>query len=143
MRLAVVGSRAWPSELSFWIRLAIGAAARKHPLLTIVTGDAQGVDSFARQAAESLRLPCLVFAASRHTCQIIGPHTSVQRVADWDFHGTKAGPIRNGYIVRTADEMAAFRVPFHCRGTDNSISQMQALGKFVQIFEPSSVPPGP
>lgn len=74
----------------------------------IIHGDAPGADSLAGQYARACGLP------------------EVKVPANWTFYGNRAGPIRNGWMLRLApDEVIAFPGG---TGTQNMVDQAWAAG---------------
>ncbi|MGY4304577.1 cytochrome c peroxidase [Bradyrhizobium sp. USDA 4369] len=110
MVIGIVGSRHFPNRalvVSFVSSLPCGTC--------VVSGGAQGVDTWAIEAARSLGLPTLIIQA------------------DWERHGRKAGPLRNAELVRKVDEIAAFW-DGRSRGTLNTVMLALQAGLPVQIF---------
>jgi len=120
-RVAVVGWRGWPEELRWRVAHAVHALAAADARTEVVTGDARGVDSYARDAALEAGLVLVV-------C-----------VAPWDAIGFPAGPRRNGTIAQVADRALVFdggeaaARAGHGRGTADVIRQFRALGKPVEV----------
>jgi len=113
MRLAVIGSRKYPDPDR------VRALVRGVPAGTlIVSGGAEGPDSWAVDAARERGLAYLVFPAK------------------WAELGRSAGLIRNQDIVDQADRLVAFW-DLKSRGTKDTINKALADGKVVTI-----VPPG-
>jgi hypothetical protein len=82
----------------------------------ILVGGADGVDICAEEWAVSRRIPVRSF------------------FPDWDTHGKKAGPIRNGQMVREADGLIAFWDGVS-RGTANVISQAKNKGIPILVYK--------
>jgi len=96
-RIALVGSCSFPSpELVREYVRALPAG------VTVVSGGAKGVDTWAEEAAKACDLETLIFHA------------------DWEMLGRSAGPIRNEQIINHADRVVAFWNGVS-RGTLNSI----------------------
>lgn len=98
MKIAVVGSRDYPDleEVRQFVR------SKLKPGDTLVSGGARGVDSTAEDEAKKMGIECLIFPA------------------DWKTHGRIAGYMRNGTIVKNADEVHAF-LHNNSRGTINTL----------------------
>jgi hypothetical protein len=110
-RIGIVGSRHFPSRevvQSFLRSLAQDTV--------IVSGGAEGVDSWSVEIGRLLGMKTRVFEA------------------DWRRHGRKAGPIRNGEIVRNIDELVAFW-DGESRGTLNTIALATEAGLPMRIFD--------
>jgi hypothetical protein len=82
----------------------------------IVSGGADGVDSWAIEIASSLGLETIVFQP------------------DWERLGRKAGPIRNAKIVAHVDELAAFW-DGRSRGTLNTVVLATNASVPVKVFD--------
>lgn len=80
----------------------------------VVSGGAKGVDTLA------------VLYAQKHD-----KHLALF-MADWDRHGRKAGPIRNGQMAEYADALIAIW-DGKSKGTKNMIDQATAKGMPVYI----------
>lgn len=83
--------------------------------ITIVTGDADGVDSLARR-----------FSRDYLNKTIVGEQ------ADWKTYGKAAGPIRNTAIIEQCEYLIAFPSK-NGRGTQDSINKFQR--KFKDEYE--------
>lgn len=86
----------------------------------IVSGGAKGVDTLGELWAAENDVPVALFPA------------------DWDYHGKKAGPIRNRQMAEYADALIAFW-DGESRGTGNMIKQAKSMGLSVTIFPLSGV----
>lgn len=112
MKIAFVGSRDFPNE-HLITEVMFGL-----PVDTVVvSGGAPGVDTWAKEAAETFGLRTKIFPA------------------DWEKHGKAAGPIRNAEIVAFSDRVVAFW-DGKSRGTLDTIKKARAAGKPVVIFRP-------
>ena len=106
MRIVVTGDR-------FWICHVLAATILKRlidrygPELTIVHGDATGVDDSFGTAAKGLGL------------------TVEAHPAAWDEHGDAAGPIRNSVMVRAGADLciALHRFTANSRGTKDCVGK--------------------
>ncbi len=115
-KVAIVGSR--PSDnpsANAKVREAVHAYVASLPADTvIVSGGANGVDSWAEEAAIKRGLNTLIFKP------------------DWKAFGKSAGFIRNRHIVNAAEQVVAFWDGYS-KGTKHSIDLAQAQGKLVLI----------
>ena len=112
-RILVCGPRKWPRELSFWVFMVVGGLKKKYgDDIVIIEGEAPGVDTFAREAAEALGLE-------------VDPYP-----ANWKF-GKSAGPIRNTQML---DEGKPDRVTAigYGSGTNNMVNQSRERGVFIE-----------
>lgn len=89
--------------------------------ITIISGGAEGPDSWAAEWADSGKYNLKVF------------------YADWKTHGKAAGPIRNTQIVEAADRLIAFW-DGKSRGTLDSITKAQNKGIVVEVHLQSPMP---
>lgn len=101
MRVGIVGCRNYFNYDEFFDTLMSSMIDIYAHDLTIVTGDAKGVDALAAQLAKEVRCPIVV-------CD-----------ADWN-QGLKAGPIRNEKIVKQIDILVALW-DGQSKGTKSSI----------------------
>ena len=116
VHIAVVGSRSYPRpEIVHEFVASLPAEC------VVVSGGAEGVDSFAEEAAKTAGLETLIFPA------------------DWDGLGRKAGPIRNAEIVAVADRLVAFW-DGHSRGTANTILQATGRKLTIELYGPAGEP---
>jgi YspA, cpYpsA-related SLOG family len=110
MKIAIVGSRAYPNEAQ------VRAYVRSLPADTvIVSGGARGVDRWAEDEARRCGMAVRIFPA------------------DWKQYGTQAGFIRNRDIIAAADKVVAFHYRAS-RGTAHSILLARAAGKPVEVW---------
>jgi hypothetical protein len=109
-RVGIVGSRDFPSP-----HLIAAYVASLPASAVVISGGAQGVDTWAEAAARERGLAIEVFHA------------------DWKRLGRKAGPIRNGQIVKASDRIVAFW-NVESRGTLNTIVQAHRAGLPIEIF---------
>ena len=85
---------------------------------TIIEGEARGADTLARRYGE------------RHGINI------EKYPADWELYGRRAGPIRNGRMLKegTPELVVAFLAK-DSRGTQNMIDQSRKAGIEVHVVE--------
>ena len=123
-RVAIVGSRAERVEgrltEAAWARRArifsyVETLARREKETVIITGDADGADHWAADAARKFGL------------QVVVLH------ADWKAYGPAAGPIRNADIVSGCTRLAAF-LAGETPDSVNTICQAEKAGKPVEVF---------
>lgn len=117
-RLAIVGSRYWPGELTALVLSEVDAALAAlggRQQLVIVTGDALGADQAARLAAYARGVPLRVFCASRRSPRMLAaehvhgaPPAEYTVCSDWNEDGKAAGPRRNRVLVKASDAVVAF-----------------------------------
>lgn len=112
--VAIVGSREWPEP----------DAVRDYVLsldkdVTVVSGGATGVDTWAQIAAEERGMATIIYRP------------------DWNTHGKKAGILRNVTIVDNSDRVVAFW-DGSSTGTKHTIDYARSKGKQVLIFKPPS-----
>jgi len=81
----------------------------------VVSGGAKGVDALGEAWARENLIPIRRFPA------------------DWDYHGRKAGPIRNRQMAEYADQLLAFW-DGESKGTGNMIRQAKARGLNVVVW---------
>lgn len=110
-KIAIVGSREFPDETL--VREYV-AGLEPHAV-TIISGGARGVDSWAEDEAESWSIPTDIYPA------------------DWDEHGKAAGFIRNQMMVEEADAVVAFW-DGESNGTRHSIKLAMDAGKPLDIY---------
>jgi hypothetical protein len=110
-RIGIVGSRHFPSREV--VRLFLTSIPQD---TVIVSGGAEGVDSWSVEIGRSLGMETLVFQP------------------DWQRHGRKAGPIRNAVIVGNIDELVAFW-DGQSRGTLNTVALAAEAGLPTRVFD--------
>lgn len=113
-RVLICGSRTWTDAAA--IRQVIDALPTDS---TIIHGGAGGADGIAGAAARARGLSVQVYPA------------------DWTRYGRRAGPIRNGEMIRLGepDRVIAFRSAGPSPGTDDMIRQARAAGLPVEVVE--------
>lgn len=123
MKIAIVGSRKYPHE--DFVREFVGRLIQAQPAgLTLVTGGAKGVDSWAQEEAFMFEVPVQTF------------------LPDWDTHGKAAGVLRNTTIVAHSERVVAFW-DGESRGTLDTIRKAVLQKKHVQVIGPdkTAIPP--
>lgn len=113
MKVIVAGTRDLKDRTPVFV--AIDSSPWKHLITEIVSGCAQGVDTFGEEYATIKGLPVARFPA------------------DWKAHGRSAGPIRNKQMADYADALVAVW-DGRSRGTKNMIDGMKSLGKPTYIY---------
>ena len=116
-RVAIVGSRDWPSEMLPIVRAAIRAYVLELPKdSVVVSGDARGVDTWAKDAADEAGLGYSGWPPR------------------YDLYPAKIAPIiRNKDIVRDCDRLVAFQFR-KSSGTQDAVDYAKSLGKGVRTF---------
>lgn len=117
MRLAVVGSRDYPNKKEVWefLKTLQGKG------VSLVTGDARGVDEWVSKGGEVAGITVEVFKA------------------DWDGPlGKAAGFARNEELVKHCDKLVAFW-DVASTGTAHSIRLALMAGKLAKIVTPFGV----
>ena len=111
MKIAIVGSRnyARPALVKEFVHAYKGD-------ITIVSGGARGVDTWAVEAAKERGLDIEVINA------------------DWDLYGKQAGFIRNTELIEMADEVVAFW-DGQSNGTRDTMNKARKVGKLKQVFQ--------
>jgi uncharacterized phage-like protein YoqJ len=121
MRVAIVGSRNWSSNDTGVIRQRVldlvADHINKENDLTIISGGAQGVDTIAVNAADSM-----------------GAFTKVYK-ADWKKYGKSAGFVRNRQIVEQAQKVIAFW-DGQSKGTKHTIELALKHHKDLEVHFP-------
>jgi len=114
-KVAVVGSRDYPDlEL---VRKFVRGLAEHDRDITVVSGNARGVDRVAEKEARKIGL------------------SVVSLPADWDAHGPVAGFLRNGRIIEQCDALAAFW-DGSSNGTEDTVNKAVAAGKRISVWGP-------
>lgn len=122
VRLAIVGSRSYPKK-SLVQKYVSGIASEvtsgryAGPSIEIWSGGAMGVDTWAVNEAQRLRMPVRVV------------------LADWAKHGRRAGLIRNDELVTAVDYVTAFW-DGSSTGTAYTIQKARFAGKLHKVFGP-------
>ena len=120
MKIAIVGSRNFscPNFVKEKVNNLCENLGRMEKPLTIISGGAKGVDSWAEEIAknwEGLGVEVKVFSA------------------DWDKYGKRAGAIRNQQIVDESTNVLAFW-DGKSKGTKITIDMAVKSGKPVNIY---------
>jgi hypothetical protein len=108
MRVIIAGSRTFDN----YDIIDISIKMSKFIITEIISGGADGIDSLAERYAKENNIPLKVYPA------------------DWQKHGKKAGPIRNGIMANNADALIAIW-DGKSRGTKNMIET--ALKKKLKV----------
>lgn len=116
-KVAIVGSRKWPASMVDAAYEAVRAYVRGLPVgTTIISGEAIGVDSWAKMAADETGLPYIPFPAR------------------YDLYDEMAAPfIRNKEIAAACDRLVAFQYR-KSGGTEHVVETTRSLGKRVDVF---------
>ena len=109
-QVIVTGSRYWADFET------IAAALRDECPDVVIHGGAKGADEIAG-----------LWAALR------GVSVKVY-YADWRRHGPRAGPLRNGLMLRSHPGAVVLAFPLDGPGTRNCILQAKDLGMTVKVF---------
>jgi hypothetical protein len=120
-RVAIIGSRprAWPHPDA--VRDYVAALVADLPAGTVVvSGGAEGVDTWAVDAAKTRGLPFVVHPA------------------DWQAHGRSAGAIRNAAIVADCDRLIALhgidpKTGELSAGTNITVTMARQAGKLERV----------
>lgn len=116
MKIAVVGSRNFIYKKFVMAKLiAIISGLEHYDDVLIVSGGAQGVDSWAEEIALRFKIPKIIFKP------------------DWNKYGKRAGFIRNELIINEADKVIAFW-DGESKGTKHSIDLAIKAKKHVDIY---------
>lgn len=119
MKLAVIGSRKWPPAMKEFIAGKVVDEVNKlwgEEQVTIVSGGADGVDSFAEKIAEKYKLNIKVFLPSNKYEYPVNLF------------------IRNEEIVKYADKIFIFMIPGGSPGSMHAFRIAKVLKKPVEIF---------
>lgn len=113
MVVAIVGSRDFPSQqlVQRWI------AEHLPPGITIISGAARGVDTWAIQAARAQGFATKEFPAQ------------------WEKYGKRAGFMRNTELAESADWVVAFW-DRRSKGTRDTIIKAHEMNKVVTVVYP-------
>jgi len=111
MRLAIIGSRAYPR-----LDMVQAYVESLAPSIIVISGGALGVDTVAAQAARARGMQV------------------VEHLPDYKTHGSKRAPhARNRVIASECDCMTAFW-DGASPGTEAVIAMTRKLGKLVQVI---------
>jgi len=113
----VTGSRHWGDEEPIYRALDDAC-----PTL-VVQGGAAGADAIARQWAKETRTPIRTFHAN------------------WLKHGRRAGPLRNGLMLRAYPQAIVLAFPLDGPGTADCMRQARELGMRVIVYRDPSAHP--
>ncbi len=118
MRLAVVGSRNYPNKKEVWEFLQL---LKGNKNISLVTGDAKGVDAWVLASGEKVELTVEVFKA------------------DWNGPlGKAAGFKRNEDLVKHCNKLVAFW-DVASTGTAHSIRIAMMAGKLTKVVTPFGI----
>lgn len=108
MRVLVCGGRDY-DDYSFMAATLDSLGEEFQGIECVIHGGARGADAKAG-----------LWASMHGICEIIVP-------SNWDFYGKRAGPLRNGWMLRfcAPDVVVAFPGG---RGTSDMVAQAQAAG---------------
>lgn len=118
MKVAIVGSR--DETCTARMHAVYGAVRSLAPGDVVVSGDAHGCDSWAREMA--------------YECG----HVFVRCVAPWSI-GRKAGPMRNAVIVELSDRVIAFPAEAADPGQGGGSGTWDCIRQFVKAGKPVEV----
>lgn len=119
VKVGIVGSRDYPDLEA--VRRFVAALPEG---TVVVSGGARGVDQTAEDAARARGLVVDV------------------KIALWQQHGKRAGPMRNREIVEASDEIVAFWDGVS-PGTRSTIDIAHGAQKKVRVFYPFQEPKAP
>lgn len=123
MRVLVCGDRHW-SDYDCIVRY-LSYLHRVYGIEQVINGGASGADTMAAMAAHALNIPSCTIHAS------------------WSAYGRRAGPIRNGEMLRyQPDLVLAFHERLHeSKGTKDMIAQEnRAKVPVVHVDNPARQP---
>jgi len=119
--IAIVGSRCWPGQQIGAITYKIGQLALQFSGMlediTIISGGAPGVDTWAEHIAKDFGLQTRIYPA------------------DWKTHGKAAGYLRNEEMVKAADIVIAFW-DGESKGTKLTIDLALKYRKVLEVWFP-------
>lgn len=115
MRTVIVtGSREWADPDRIY-----KALFDARPSLVIQGGCHTGADMYARAWARVQRVPCKSYDAN------------------WQKHGRRAGPLRNGLMLRSHPDALVLAFPLDGPGTKDCVRQAKRAGMHVIEFPPA------
>lgn len=118
--IGIVGGRRWGDQAEQVQELVINFVNALQPDTIIVSGGADGVDTWAEEAALARKLP---------QPKIFKP--------DYQKHGRKAPFVRNTQIVRASTHIVAFW-DGKSTGTMDTIKKAREMGKQLTIINPDT-----
>lgn len=128
MRVLVTGDRNWTDRTLIWITLRgfKYLADQLDEVLYVIEGGASGADEAAREWAQT---------NLDHSVE------SITVEADWDKHGSRAGPIRNALMLKEHDP--EFILAFHndlenSKGTKHCTQLAESQGRVVYYYRSSA-----
>jgi len=120
-KVAIVGSRKWPVHMVDAAYAAVRAYVRGLPAgTTIISGEAIGVDSWAKMAADEAGLPYVPFPPR------------------YDLYDEAAPLIRNMEIAAACDRLVAFQY-LNSGGTGHVVGATRSLGKRADVFNEKDI----
>jgi uncharacterized phage-like protein YoqJ len=132
MKVAIVGSRDFPDPDA--VRDAIRRHVRElleHDIdLTVVSGGARGVDTWAEDAADEIGVPTLILKPDWADIDASG--AVVKRRADGTWYNALAGHWRNQKIVDVSDEVHAFW-DGRSSGTRDTLQRAHTARRVIRI----------
>jgi hypothetical protein len=114
MKILIAGSR----SITDYEVVKEGILRAGFMITEVVSGGAHGVDKLGERWAQEHALPVKQF------------------LPDWNTYGKRAGPIRNSEMVKYC-EGAVIIFDGTSRGTQDTITKMQAVNKQVFIYVPT------
>lgn len=116
MKIAFVGSRTFSCPNFAKDKIYdILFALNYHNKVTVVSGGARGVDTWAEEIADELKIPKIIFKP------------------DWNKYGKKAGFLRNQLIINESSNVIAFW-DGQSKGTKHSIDLAIKAKKPIDIY---------
>lgn len=142
MRVLICGDRKWGFNDDYEYKMIHDQLVWLQSIhgddLVIITGGANGADSFAKWTCESLGIKCIEYKAAwsclDDSCESIDDDGNVHHR---DVHGRAAGPIRNKKMLDEGqpDLVMAFHNDItKSKGTKNMIQQAKKAGVPALVF---------
>lgn len=127
MKVAIIGSRTFQDKNRVYFE--INEFRKTNNLTAIISGGAQGADTFGENYADDYQIPKSIFQAN---WKDMSP-PCLKRRGKFGEYNALAGFNRNTQIIETCDIVFAFwdgKSP----GTKDSVDKANKLGKQVKIF---------